>query len=199
MTEPKSQDKLYPLSLKQEPFEPLGWNSMGDDLEDFKNSNSFFMSKHYTKNQFFNDFNPLAITNPELNNDTISIFNPNINPSLMNDPADQSIRNNSSFPLFNERLLVNSNNAPDMNANNMNKHYSLEVMNNMRQVQSFGNPMTSYFPFNVLIFSDEIYFYRAVLEDHFPKSSWTKSLFMSIPSSKLPNKDILNLIDMKES
>jgi hypothetical protein len=149
MTEHKSQDKLFPFPLKQEPFEALGWGPVDNEMDDFKNSNSFFMNKFQTKNQFFNDFNPLTLPNPELNNDTLSIFNPTLNPNIMNDPADQSIRNNSSFPIFNERLLVNSNNNPEINVNTMNKHYSLEVMNNMRQVQTFPNPMANYFPFAV--------------------------------------------------
>lgn len=149
MTEHKSQDKIFGYQLKQEPFEALGWPAMDNELDDFKNSNSIFVNKFGPKNQYYDGYNPLGISNHELNNDPISIFNPNMNANLMNDPADQSIRNNSSFPLFNERLLVNSNNNPEISMNTMNKHYSLEVMNNMRQVQTFTNPMPSYFSFTV--------------------------------------------------
>ena len=148
MTEPKSQDKIFSFPLKQETYETYNWTSIENDLDDYKNSNSFVLSKFKPPTQLFNDFNPLTLNNQELNNESMSLFNQNMNQNFLNEPGDQSIRNNSTFPIFNDKLLVNSNANMEMNPSTINK-YSLDVMNNFKQVQTFQQHIANYFPFSV--------------------------------------------------
>jgi hypothetical protein len=143
MAENKYPDKSYHYPLKQEPFEAIPWND--NDPDDYKNP-GFYMNKYNPKNNTFGDMNSFTINNAPLD-DTMSIFNPQINQNYIGE-GDQSIRNNSSFPIFNDKLLTNSNNHPELNHNTLNKYHGFELAPNFKQIQAYPAPM-GYFPFTV--------------------------------------------------
>jgi hypothetical protein len=146
MTESKSQDKYFPYSLKQEGFDNFNWAPLENDMDELRNSNSFLLNKFNNRGQLFGDFNPLSI-NPDINNDPISLVNQTENQNMLNDQSDQSARTNSNYPLFNEKLLANSNTNSEVGINPM-KTYSSLLMTNINKMQNYPVPNNYYFPFN---------------------------------------------------
>jgi hypothetical protein len=144
MADNKYPDKNYHYPLKQEPYEGMPWND--NDPDDYKNP-GFFMNKYNPKNNTFGDMNSFTINNAPID-DTMSLFNPGLNQNYIGD-GDQSIRNNSSFPIFNEKLITNSNNHPELNPNTLNKYHHLDFAPQFKQIQAYPAPM-NYFPFTVL-------------------------------------------------
>jgi hypothetical protein len=149
MTESKSQDKYFPYPLKQEGFENFGWAPLENDMDDLRNSNSFLLNKFNNRSQLFGEFNPLSI-NPDINNDQISIANQSENQNILNDQNEQSVRTNSNYPLFNEKLLANSNTNSEVGMNPMKTYSSILMsnMNNINKMQTYPVPNNYYFPFN---------------------------------------------------
>ena len=111
MTESKSQEKYFPYPLKQEGYEnTFNWQPAEAEFDDFRNSSSHFMGRQPNRSQLFENFNPLSM-NPDMAHEAVSMTNQSNNIDVINAQNDQSSRMNSSFPLFNEKILA-SNNAP---------------------------------------------------------------------------------------
>lgn len=150
MTESKSQDKFFPYGVKHEGLDNFNWAPLENDFDEFKNSNSFLLTKFNTKNQFFGDFNPLSM-NPDLNNDPSSMMAQNENQNTMNDQTDPVARVNTSFPLFNDKLLANTGGNNEVGINSMKPPYSNLVMKGLNNLQTYPMQNNYYFPFSVTL------------------------------------------------
>lgn len=158
MTESKSQDKYFPYGVKHEGMDNFSWPQLENEFDEFKNSNSFLLSKFNTKNQLFTDFNPLSM-NPDLNNDPASMMGQNENQNTMNDQTDPGARANTSFPLFNEKLLANPGSNNEVGINTMKAPYSNLMMGGLNKLQTYPMQNNYYFPFTVKLRK----FYRRAL------------------------------------
>jgi hypothetical protein len=147
MTESKSQDKYYPYGLKHEGFENFNWPSIEPEFDDFRNSNFALMNKMANRGQIFGDFgqNPM---NPEALNDQISLPPQSENQNPIIDQTDQTNRMHTNYPIFNEKLLSNNNNPPELGLNPMKNQYQSLVMNNINKLPPYALPNNYYFPFN---------------------------------------------------
>lgn len=149
MAENKYQDNKFSYSLKQEPYESFNWANLNDEPEELRNQTYY---PRFNRNNQQDNYNSLTLNNPGLDNDTLSLYRPNLPTNLVNELGEQSIRNNSTFSAFDDGILSRTNNNLDINPSTINKyHNALELAPNFRPMPTIQNPL-NYFPLGVPYF-----------------------------------------------